>query len=172
MRNLKEKYVREDLTTALCPVCHGLITTGIRYPGGDYDDWITMPHCSECDFGCCSEKHPFDECISKITLLSTVVAPVFETGTITMQKISTRMSAGGKKYLDIVKKNFCGHPLTNDVLKSIRPDLPEPVSGFWDGEGWALAIRPKGGVRAAAQSGDTSVSLNDVEAVLFRWTLQ
>ena len=49
------------------------------------------------------------------------------------------------------------------------PTLPEAERGFWDGSTVGLAVRPKGGVRGAGQTGDTLVTLGDLEAVLVEW---
>jgi hypothetical protein len=102
---------------------------------------------------------------SSITLVSTVVAPTFARGVISIDKTVTDLTV----ILPHVTRNLCGHPLTNEVLKSIHTDLPAPEKGFWDGKGIALAVRPKGGVRGAAQTGDTKVGMVDLEAVLFTW---
>ena len=48
-------------------------------------------------------------------------------------------------------------------------DLPEARRGFWDGTGRALAVRPRGGVRGATTTGDTAVTVEDLEAAVFWW---
>jgi hypothetical protein len=102
-----------------------------------------------------------------ITLLSTVVAPSFTDGTLILIPVKEREEL--KKALGNVGKNFCGHPVTDRVLRELCPTLPTPEKGFWDGTTTGLAIRPKGGVRGAQASGDTIVTLADLEAVLVIW---
>jgi hypothetical protein len=103
---------------------------------------------------------------NQITLVSTVVAPKFGNGRL-------ELTAVDREYLltllPCVTRNLCGHPVTDTVLRQECPTLPEPERAFWNGEGLALAVRPRGGVRGARQEGDTAVTLEDVEAVLFRW---
>lgn len=62
-----------------------------------------------------------------------------------------------------------GHAATVDVLREIAPSLPEARRGFWDGTGRALAVRPRGGVRGASATGDTAVTVDDLEAAIFWW---
>ena len=100
------------------------------------------------------------------TLLSTVVAPAFISGRIEIRAIALSDLPAA---LATVTVNRCGHPLTIAVLKSIRPDLPEQEKGFWDGSGVGLAIRPKGGVRGSAVTGDTPVTIDGLEAVWVTW---
>lgn len=102
----------------------------------------------------------------RITLVSTVVAPKFETGRIEIQAVD---DAYLLQLLPLVTRNLCGHPVTDGVLRAVCPTLPTPERAFWEGDGHALAVRPKGGVRAASQEGDTEVTLNDLEAALFYW---
>ena len=84
--------------------------------------------------------------------------------------------------------NFCGHPATTKLLNegglSIPPQLlvyeadgttPKknaqgfPQGAFWNGQGVAVAARPKGGVRGA-QTGDTVVStLEQLEFLQFEF---
>ncbi len=101
-----------------------------------------------------------------ITLVSTVVAPVFKSGMLELTEVD-------RNYLLVllprVTRNLCGHPITDSVLRALCPALPQPERAFWNGEGLALAVRPRGGVRAARQEGDTEVTIEDIEAVLFRW---
>jgi len=103
---------------------------------------------------------------NQITLVSTVVAPKFGNGRLELTEVD-------HEYLLVllprVTRNLCGHPVTDAVLREVCPTLPTPERAFWTGEGHALAVRPKGGVRGARQEGDTAVTLEDVEAVLFRW---
>lgn len=101
-----------------------------------------------------------------ITLVSTVVAPKFETGRLELEAVDREYLLA---LLPRVTRNLCGHPMTDAVLRQECPTLPEPERAFWGGEGFALAVRPRGGVRGARQSGDTAVTLEDVEAVLFYW---
>jgi len=96
-----------------------------------------------------------------VYLLSSVVAPAFAAGRLTMKPVHDIRGA-----LSRVDKNYHGHPATVDFLRTIRPDLPEATRSFWKGDGRALAIRPKAGVRNAAQRGDTQInSLDELEAV-------
>ena len=96
-----------------------------------------------------------------ITLLSTVVAPSFEDGRLTITSLlreDTIIAA-----LAAVTRNLNGHPLTDAALRAVCPSLPAPERAFWDGSTLALAVRPKGGVRAAASNGDTAVTIDDLE---------
>lgn len=95
-----------------------------------------------------------------VYLLSTVVAPSFETATIHVVEISQEEFLADLPKIDV---NLCGHPVTNQVLRAACPSLPEPEKKFWQGDGIAYAARPKGGVRGAQQTGDTQVSLDDLE---------
>ena len=97
-------------------------------------------------------------------LLSTVVAPSFVSGSISLVRVDIT-----PELLAQVTRNLCGHPVTIGVLKDIYPGLPNQEKAFWNGEGEALAIRPKGGVRGASATGDTQVTLDDLEAVLVYW---
>lgn len=103
---------------------------------------------------------------NRITLVSTVVAPRFETGQLNIEAVDREYLLA---LLPKVDRNLCGHPVTDAVLRAECSTLPEPERAFWGGEGFALAVRPRGGVRAARQEGDTEVTLDDLEAVLFRW---
>jgi len=99
-----------------------------------------------------------------LTLLSTVVAPVFSDGELIIT--SVRITS---ELLIQVERNLCGHPATNEILRAICPELPPQEKAFWDGSTTGLAIRPKGGVRGAAQTGDIQVGLDDLEAVIVYW---
>ena len=84
-------------------------------------------------------------------------------------------------------RNFCGHPATTDVLNASGLNIPSqlivtdsegnpvlnrfgsPQGQFWNGVGVAVAARPRGGVRAAAQTGDTEVSLDGLEFLQFEF---
>lgn len=102
---------------------------------------------------------------NRVTLVSSVVVPRFETGRIELLRIDTpriKLTA----FLRDVAKNFHSHPATVRALKSICPGLPDAERGYWNGEGWALAVRPRGGCRRAA---DNDVALSDLEAVLYVW---
>jgi hypothetical protein len=107
--------------------------------------------------------------MQKVTLVSTVVLPRFPGA-----GESFRLEGFGptreqvQNLLQRVEVNYCGHPATVEALRSVAPDLPDPVKGFWDGKGIALAARPKGGVRGAAATGDTQVSFEDLEFAVFR----
>ncbi|RLC17907.1 MAG: hypothetical protein DRI57_09165 [Deltaproteobacteria bacterium] len=101
----------------------------------------------------------------KLTLLSTVVAPKFSGGMLALTPVKITADL-----LSQVSRNLCGHPVTSEVLQKIFPALPEQKKAFWDGSTRGLAIRPKGGVRASTQDGDTKVTLDDLEAVLVDWT--
>jgi len=104
--------------------------------------------------------------MSDLTLVSTVVAPKFASGRL-------ELTAVDREYLltllKRVTRNLCGHPVTDGVLRAVCPSLPQPERAFWAGEGHALAVRPKGGVRGAQAEGDTQVTIEDLEAVLFTW---
>ena len=103
----------------------------------------------------------------EVTLVSTVVAPVFSSGRLELEKLTTERLIS---LLPYVHRNLCGHPVTDKVLREMCPYLPVPERAFWDGYGPALAVRPKGGVRNARAEGDTEVTtINELEAVLFRW---
>lgn len=99
-----------------------------------------------------------------LVLLSTVVAPSFNGGMLDITPVEITADLLGK-----ITRNLCGHPLTTEVLTNICPSLPKSEKAFWNGEPRGLAIRPRGGVRASAQEGDTKVSLNDLEAVFVDW---
>jgi len=98
------------------------------------------------------------------TLISTVVAPTFESGTLLVTKIDNNL----QWFLENVTINLHGHAATVAVLKELVPTLPDAHRGFWDGTTQAIAVRPKGGVRGAA-GGDTQVTLQDLEAVVVTW---
>jgi hypothetical protein len=93
-------------------------------------------------------------------LLSTVVAPSFRSATLRIEELTSEQFS---ELLAQVDTNLCGHPVTNQALRQIRPDLPEPQKAFWQGDGIAIAARPKGGVRGASVTGDTPVTLDDLE---------
>ena len=101
-----------------------------------------------------------------ITLVSTVVAPKFEAGRLELEAVDREYLLA---LLPRVTRNLCGHPMTDAVLRALCPSLPQPERAFWNGEGHALAVRPKGGIRGAHQEGDTEVTLDNLEAVLFYW---
>ena len=101
-----------------------------------------------------------------ITLVSTVVAPKFEAGRLELEAVDREYLLA---LLPRVTRNLCGHPMTDAVLRTECPSLPVPERAFWAGDGFALAVRPRGGVRGARQEGDTEVTLDDLEAVLYRW---
>lgn len=107
---------------------------------------------------------------SEIYLLSTVVAPTFKSGLLKMETISQEELIN---CLRAIKpgNNLCGHPVTSNLLKQLAPGLPEPVRGFWSGNGMGLAVRPRNGIRAAASNGDTQLTdLSELEwvSVTFR----
>jgi hypothetical protein len=97
-----------------------------------------------------------------ISLLSTVVAPEFVDCKICVEKLDV------ESFLELLtnaEQNFCGHPLTWGVLKQYVPELPDVERGtFWDGDGFAIAARPKGGRRGGQE---TEVTLNDLEFCKF-----
>jgi len=106
---------------------------------------------------------------SEIFLLSTVVAPAFVSGMIILTSLSKEELVG---YLKEVKpgNNLCGHPVTNNLLKRMVPELPEPNRGFWKGSGIGIAVRPKHGVRGAAANGDTYINnISDLEWVMIKF---
>jgi hypothetical protein len=95
-----------------------------------------------------------------IYLLSTVVAPSFKSATIKVTELTRDeflLALAG------VNVNLCGHPATIQVLRQHFPTLPEPQKAFWQGDGIALAARPKGGVRGASVAGDTPVTIDELE---------
>ena len=47
----------------LCPECQSVITSGIRDPEGDYDDWWVHPHCPECGWENGLDKDPYEGCL-------------------------------------------------------------------------------------------------------------
>lgn len=48
----------------ICPKCDlKSISPGIHIPGGDYDDWLEKPHCTECGFESSSDKDPYRDFI-------------------------------------------------------------------------------------------------------------
>ena len=101
-----------------------------------------------------------------ITLLSTVVAPTFQSGELSI------IAVGKEELPDLlgrVNRNLCGHPITNKVLREVCPTLPENKREFWDGHSLALAARPKGGVRKSSEDGDTQVTLDDLEFALVEY---
>ncbi len=105
----------------------------------------------------------------EIYLLSTVVAPAFISGELILTSISKEELV---EYLKEVKpgNNLCGHPVTNNLLRNIVPSLPEPVPGFWHGNGIGIAVRPKNGVRGAAVRGDTAINnISDMEWIKIRF---
>lgn len=103
--------------------------------------------------------------MKKINLLSTVVVPSFKDCFVLVKGLNVT------EFLDLLKDasaNYCGHPLTWQVLAPYVPNLAPAERGkFWDGEGIGIAARPKGGVRVATQNGDTEVTLDDLEFVYF-----
>jgi hypothetical protein len=105
-----------------------------------------------------------------ITVVSTVVVPSFDNANVVIRRITSEKELAN--LLSRASRNLCGHPATNAVLKSICPELPEPERGFWDGVGFAIAARPKGGVRGSKSEGkDVEVtSFDDLEACLFVYT--
>jgi len=103
-----------------------------------------------------------------ITLVSTAVVPAFRSGTLTVIAIENADIL--RQTLRGVRTNLHGHAATVDVLRELCPDLPEAQRGFWDGNDCALAVRPRGGVRAAGATGDTAVRLEDLEAALIIWS--
>jgi hypothetical protein len=113
----------------------------------------------------CERAAPVEE-DTVITLLSTVVAPAFSAGALVITPVYADQLPG---FLRGVTRNLCGHPVTVGVLKELCPTLPEAERGFWDGSTVGLAVRPRGGVRGAGQTGDTLVTLGDLEAVLVEW---
>lgn len=102
-----------------------------------------------------------------LELLSTVVAPSFSAGQLIIRPVPMEELPG---LLEQVAVNRHGHPATITMLRRICPNLPESVRGFWDGSQEVLVVRPRGGVRAAAQAGDTEITRDDqLEAALIRW---
>lgn len=102
-----------------------------------------------------------------ITLVSTAVVPAFRSGTLVVHAVDHNKLAD---LLSQVTVNLHGHAATVEVLRALYPELPEAQRGFWDGTGRALAVRPRGGIRAAGATGDTAVRLEDLEAALITWS--
>jgi len=102
-----------------------------------------------------------------ITLTSTIVVPAFANGRLHVMRVDGADVLAS--LLDKVAVNLHGHPATVEVLRSLCADLPEAKRGFWDGTGRALAVRPRGGVRGAGAMGDTTVTVEDLEAAIFWW---
>lgn len=102
-----------------------------------------------------------------ITLTSTIVVPAFANGRLHVMRVDGADVLAS--LLDKVAVNLHGHPATVEVLRSLCAELPEAKRGFWDGTGRALAVRPRGGVRAAGATGDTIVTVEDLEAAIFWW---
>lgn len=98
------------------------------------------------------------------TLCSTVVVPSFCSQTLRVEALTPEQF---RELLSGVTRNLCGHPVTNAVLCAECPTLPGFEKAFWNGEGVALAARPRGGVRGASQSGDTQVTFSDLEFCKF-----
>lgn len=104
--------------------------------------------------------------IPSIALTSTVVATDFQ------PKASVRYPLSEEAFKAICKhitSNYCGHPVTLQLLEDSGIQLPEAQKGkFWDGQGWAVAARPKGGTRGTSHFGDTQVSaLSELEFCIF-----
>lgn len=105
--------------------------------------------------------------MGNLTLLSTVVAPHFGSGTLRLIAVPT---AELPQLLEGVTRNLCGHPVTDALLRAACPVLPPQERAFWDGSTTGLAVRPRGGVRGAQAAGDTAVAgLQLLEAVLVLW---
>lgn len=105
----------------------------------------------------------------KIFLLSTVVAPAFVSSTLVLTPLCKEELIG---YLTKVEpgNNLCGHPATNSFLKKYVTGLPDPVRGFWNGEGVGIAVRPRKGIRGAASKGDTEINaFADLEWILIEF---
>lgn len=51
--------LEETITDYICPECGSLMSSGILEPGGGYDDWLILPHCTECPYQPESWKFPF-----------------------------------------------------------------------------------------------------------------
>lgn len=95
------------------------------------------------------------------TLLSTVVAPSFTNGTLTVTPVELTT-----ELLAQVERNLCGHPITTELLKSLFPYLPEAEKAFWDGSTLGLSVRPRGGVRGG---GDVEISWDSLECAVVTW---
>lgn len=55
----------EHICTDYTCKCGGDITSGIRLPDADYDDWLVKPHCTSCGVESASNKNPFKSFISR-----------------------------------------------------------------------------------------------------------
>jgi hypothetical protein len=102
--------------------------------------------------------------MENISLTSTIVVPSFNHASMRIIALTKEQFLA---LLPQVTQNYCGHPLTMAVLKSECPSLPDKNGQFWDGQGTAIAARPKGGVRNAASVGDTEVTIDDLEFCKF-----
>jgi hypothetical protein len=105
----------------------------------------------------------------KTYLLSTVVAPSFASAMITVTDLTRDEFLSHLAQVDV---NLCGHPVTNQVLREVCRTLPEPCKEFWQGDGIAIAARPRGGVRGARVNGDAQVSLDDLEFCRIEYALR
>jgi hypothetical protein len=123
--------------------------------------------CKRRDQGPATDPEGLQCKMPQVTLLSTVVAPAFVAGELTLVPVPPEALP---EALALVGRNLCGHPVTDGVLRDAYPNLPAPERAFWDGTTLGLAVRPKSGVRGAQASGDTEVGLSDLEAVFVCWT--
>ena len=98
-----------------------------------------------------------------LTLCSTVVVPTFANATVRIEPLTADEF---RALLPHVQHNLCGHPVTQAVLTAEYPGLPQAEKAFWNGDGVALAARPRGGVRGGA-AGDTQVAFTDLEFCKF-----
>jgi len=162
MSNKVEKYYESSYMDGSNPVDHESVywVTGKELEVGELKCRLVE------EFNNLAGEEVLDQ-LPELNLLSTVVAPDFETALCVKIKLSKEEAID---LLPDVVKSFCGHPVTDGVLRSLVPTLPVAEKGkFWNGEGVGLCARPRGGVRLSAQKGDTEVTLEDLEFCLILW---
>lgn len=101
--------------------------------------------------------------MKSITLCSTVVVPSFDDAMVTIRKMTKKEFVAALKK---VTRNLCGHPVTSAVLRAACPTLPESERAFWNGDGIAIAARPKGGVRNGREN-EAQITIDDLEFCKF-----
>jgi len=124
--------------------------------------------------------------MEKIIVSTVVLSDWSKTGRIVCKPLTAEEFAQEIKTADKII-NYCGHPATTDLLRESGLQIPpqklvyeadgvtpklnnfgKPQGAFWNGEGTAIAARPKAGVRGAAANGDTQVSsLDSLEFIMF-----
>lgn len=90
-----------------------------------------------------------------LVLTSTVSVPQFGNYNITLYIPLIPLD----ELLTHVRVNYCGHHKTYQLLQNLYQHLPAPQgSGFWDGIGVGLAVRPRKGVRRGKVWSEGSLS--------------